>query len=64
MLGYDATGDAADHVRLRLANLSLEDLAHLWSGLLRTPALLSVACTAGPVLVGGTGEPVAEPAAQ
>jgi hypothetical protein len=64
MLGYHATGDAAEHVRLRIADLSLEDLAHLWSGLLRAPALLSVACTAGPVLVGGVGEPVAEPAAR
>jgi Pvc16 N-terminal domain len=64
VLESPGTGDATEHVRLRLVDLSLEDLAHLWSGLLRAPALLSVACTAGPVLVGRTGEPVAEPAAQ
>lgn len=52
MLESQVVGDPAQRVQLRLVDLSLEDLAHLWSGLLRAPAQLSVACTAGPVLVG------------
>jgi Pvc16 N-terminal domain len=52
MLESPVTGDPAQRVPLRHVDLSLEDLAHLWSGLLRAPAMLSVACTAGPVLVG------------
>ena len=45
--------DQVELVRLTLAAPSLDELAHLWSGLLQAPFLLSVAYQAGIVFIDG-----------